>query len=131
MIRALDPQADAEAVLDHYRRAADYLNFESGRTPDEVLVSDYIADAPTKGDPTTSLKLGLLDGGRLLGIVDIASGYPEAQGAYPGLMLLARVARVCGPDRSFLRHVENASRKRGTTRLLLVLLEANPRCLAF
>ena len=131
MIRVLDPQADAEAVLGLYRRAADYVDFESGRTPDEAMVREYFADAPPGGDPATSLKLGLFEDGRLVGIVDLAFGYPEGRDAYLGLMLLAREARGRGLGRAFLRHAEEAARDRGATRLLLAVLEGNVRARAF
>jgi GNAT superfamily N-acetyltransferase len=131
MIRSLDPRADAAAILDLYHRAADYLSFESGRTPDEALVQEFFADAPPGGDAATSLKLGIFDEDRLLGIVDLAFGYPEARDAYLGLMLLAHEARGRGLGRVFLRHVEAAARGRGATRLLLAVLEGNARGRAF
>ncbi|EYD77584.1 hypothetical protein Rumeso_00750 [Rubellimicrobium mesophilum DSM 19309] len=131
MIRTLDPAGDAEAVLDLYRRAADFLDLESGRTPDDAVVEEYFTDAPPGGDSTASLKLGLLEDGRLMGIVDLAFGYPSARDAYLGLMMFAREARGRGRGRAFLRHVEQAARNRGATRLLLAVLEANPRGRAF
>jgi GNAT superfamily N-acetyltransferase len=131
MIRPLDPVTDAEAVLDLYRRGSDYLDFESGRVPDPALVQDYFTAAPPGGDPATSLKLGLFEAGRLMGIVDLAFGYPTVQDAYLGLMLLAREARGRGAGRAALRHVEEAARRRGATRLLLVVLEGNARARTF
>jgi GNAT superfamily N-acetyltransferase len=131
MIRTLDPVADAEAVLDLYHRAADYLDLESGRTPDAATAQEYFTDAPPGGDPATSLKLGLFEEGRLMGIVDLAFGYPKERDAYIGLMLLAQEARGRGLGRAFLRHAEQAARERGATRLLLAVLEANPRGRAF
>jgi GNAT superfamily N-acetyltransferase len=131
VIRPLDPRSDAEAVLDLYRRAADYLDLESGRAPAMEVVEEYFADAPPGGDPATSLKLGFFEGGRLLGIVDLAFGYPRPQDAYLGLMILAPEARGRGLGPVFLRHVEAAARGRGATRLLLAVLDANPRARAF
>ena len=131
MIRPLAARADAETVLDLYRRAADYLNFESGRVPEPALVEEYFADAPPGGDPSTSLKLGLFEAGRLMGLMDLAFGYPRAGDAYLGLMLLAREARGRGLGQLALRHVEEAARARGATRLLLAVLEMNTRGRAF
>ncbi len=127
MIRILDPDADDQAVLDLYRRAADYVDFESGQVPSETLVEQYFADAPPGGDPATSLKLGLFEKGQLLGIVDLAFGYPEPQDAYLGLMLLAREARGRGLGSVFLCHVEESARGRGATRLLLAVLAENKK----
>ena len=131
MIRELDPATDAATVLDLYGRASDFLDLESGRTPDDAVVEEYFTDAPPGGDAATSLKLGLFEDGRLVGIVDLAFGYPRASDAYLGLMVFAREARGRGLGRVFLRHVEQAARDRGATRLLLAVLEANPRARAF
>lgn len=131
MIRALDPQTDASAVLDLYARAADYLDLESGRPPSPELVAEYFSDAPPKGDPATSLKLGLFEGGRLIGLADLAFGYPEPRDAYIGLLILAAEARGSGRGTRLLRYLEEAARARGATRLLLAVLEANPRARAF
>ena len=131
MIRPLDPRTDAEAILDLYHRTADYIDLESGRTPSPVLVEEFFADAPPGSDPVTSLKLGVFEEGRLVGIADLAFGYPEPTDAYLGLMMLAREARGRGLGRLFLHHLEEAARARGVTRLLLAVLDANPRGCAF
>lgn len=131
MIRSLREDVDSEALLSLYSRAADYLDLESGRPPDVSLVQEFFRDAPPNVDPATSLKLGLWEEARLQGAVDLAFGYPEPQDAYLGLMLLAPEARGRGFGRAFLRHVEEAARRRGATRLLLAVLEANPRGRAF
>lgn len=131
MIRPLDSTTDAEAVLDLYRRAADYVAFESGREIGTVFVEEYFTDAPPGGDPATSLKLGHFEAGRLLGIADLAFGYPDEKDAYLGLMVLAVEARGRGVGRRFLRHLEEDARRRGAKRLLLAVLEGNARGRAF
>ncbi len=131
MIRALDPIVDQDEVLGLYQRAADYLDLESGRTPDLAVAREYFSDAPPGGDPATSLKLGLFEEGTLVGLVDLAFGYPTAADAYLGLMILAREARGRGLGPRFLRHVERAAQDRGAARLLLAVLDANPRAQAF
>jgi GNAT superfamily N-acetyltransferase len=131
MIRPLDPVTDAEAVLDLYRRAADYVAFESGREVGNDLVEQFFSDAPPGGDPATSLKFGCFQGGRLLGLVDVAFGYPERRDAYLGLMLLAGEGRGRAVGRRILRQVEEEARRRGAKRLLLAVLEGNARGRAF
>ena len=131
MIRPLEEAVDSGAVLDLYRRAADYVDFESGREPDAELVREFFRDAPPNGDPSASLKLGLFEDGRLQGAADLAFGYPEPRDAYLGLMLFATEARGCGLGRDFLRHVERAARERSATRLLLAVLEGNAKGRAF
>jgi GNAT superfamily N-acetyltransferase len=119
------------ALLGLYGRAADYLDLESGRRPDLSVVQEFFRDAPPNGDPATSLKLGLWEDARLQGVADLAFAYPEPQDAYLGLMLLTPEARGRGLGGAFLRHVEEAARGRGAVRLLLAVLEANPRARAF
>lgn len=95
------------------------------------LVEEYSTDAAPGTDASTSLKLGFFGEDRLLGITDLAFGYPGADDAHLGLMMLAREARGRGLGRRFLRPVGDAARERGATRLLLAVLEANPRGWAF
>lgn len=130
-MRPLDSAQDAELVLDLHRRAADYHWLESGRQPSPELVGEFFADAPPGGDAATSLKLGLFDGDRLLGLADLAFGYPESGDAYIGLLMLAPEARGGGYGSRYLRKMEDAARRRGATRLLITVLEANPRARAF
>jgi GNAT superfamily N-acetyltransferase len=131
MIRPLDPTEDAEAILDLQTRAADYIDLESGRAPSAELVAEYFSDAPPNGDPADSLKLGLFEGERLQGLIDLAFGYPKPTDAYLGLLLLAPEARGRGLGRAALAQVEDLARRRGATRLLLAVLEANPAGLRF
>ncbi|TNC50130.1 GNAT family N-acetyltransferase [Rubellimicrobium rubrum] len=131
MIRPLHPGTDQDAVLDLYARASDYLDLESGRVPTLAMVEEFFSDAPPGGNPSKSLKLGLFNEERLLGLADLAFGYPNPTDAYLGLMMLAADARGRGLGRIFLRHVEAAARERGAVRLLLAVLEANPRGRAF
>lgn len=131
MIRILDGVADAEAVLGLYRSASDYVALESGREVGTALVEDFFSDAPPGGDPATSCKLGLLENGRLLGLADLAFGYPEAGDAYLGLMLLGAEARGRGVGRMFLRHIEATAHLRDAKRLFLAVLEGNPRARSF
>ncbi len=125
MIRALNPATDAAHVLDLYVRAADYVALESGRAPSLDLVEQFFSDAPPGGTAASSAKLGLFDGERLVGLSDLAFGYPDPNDAYIGLLVLARDARGQGLGRVFLRHLEEVARGRGATRLLLAVLESN------
>jgi GNAT superfamily N-acetyltransferase len=131
----LIPRLHAGALADFYARAADYVLLETGTTPDAGTVEEFFADAPPGSDPASSLKLGLYlrhgQGEVLAGIVDLGFGYPEPEDAYLGLMLLAPEARGQGWGRRFLSHVIQASRGRGARRLVLAVLEENPRGRAF
>jgi GNAT superfamily N-acetyltransferase len=131
MIRPLDPIVDAEVILDLYVSVADYIDLESGRLPSKVLLTEFFADAPPNGDLASSLKMGLFEEARLVGVADLAFGYPEPRDAYLGLMMVARDARGRGLGSAFLRELETVARVRGAKRMLLAVLEANPRGRAF
>ncbi len=130
-IRPLSPETDRAAVRALYDRAADYIDLETGLPPDDALVEEFFTDAPPGGDPAAGLKLGLFTGPRLDAIADLAFGWPETDDAYLGLMLLAADQRNRGLGRVFLDHILAVSRTRHAPRLLLAVLEANPRGLAF
>lgn len=131
MIRALSPTTDVAAVLDLQVRAADYMALETGRFPDESTAAEFFAEVPPGSDPAASLKLGLWDASALAGIADVAFGYPEANDAYVGLMLLAPDARSRGLGAGLLAHILEVVRARGAGRLLVAVLDDNPRGRAF
>ncbi|MDP3960451.1 MAG: GNAT family N-acetyltransferase [Pseudorhodobacter sp.] len=132
VIRPLTASADAPAVTCLFTAAADYVALESGLAPSAALTDEFFTDAPPGGDPATSLKLGLvLPDGCLAVLADVAFGYPEATDAFIGLMLAATRWRGRGLGRRMLDHIITTSRARGATRLLLAVLEANPRGRAF
>lgn len=130
-IRALSEGHDLAAVVDLYDRAADYVMLESGPVPSADLAQDFFTDAPPGGDPAEGEKLGLFRDGRLVGIADLAFGWPEPRDAYLGLMILAPEARGAGLGARFLREVERLAKARHAPRLLLAVLDENPRGRAF
>ncbi|MDZ7907884.1 MAG: GNAT family N-acetyltransferase [Gemmobacter sp.] len=132
MIRELDPVTDRAAVEALFLVAADYIALETGLPVDGTQAADFFADAPPGIDPATSLRLGLFGpAGRLEGLAEVAFGYPAAGDAYIGLMLFAATARGTGHGARLLRGIEDRARQRGATRLLLAVLEANPKGRAF
>jgi GNAT superfamily N-acetyltransferase len=131
-IRALDPAADRAAVADLYAWAADYVVLETGAPPDGATVRAFFADVPPGGDLARSLKLGLfLPDGGLAGIADLGFGFPEPADAYLGLMLIDPARRGLGLGPRFLDRLAADARARGAPRLLLAVLDANPRGRAF
>jgi GNAT superfamily N-acetyltransferase len=130
-IRRLSPATDREAVAALYSAAADYILLESGGGDPVLLADEFFADAPPGGDPADGEKLGLFLDGRLAGIADLAFGWPEARDAYLGTMILAPDARGHGHGARFLREVERLAKARHAPRLLLAVLDGNPRGLAF
>ncbi len=130
-IRPLSQDRDLAAVVALYDRAADYVLLESGPVPSSVLAGDFFSDAPPGGDPAEGAKLGLFRGDVLEGIADLAFGWPEPRDAYLGQMILAPEARGAGLGARFLRAVEDLAKDRHAPRLLLAVLDENPRGRAF
>ena len=120
--------------------SADYIRLERGEDPTPVVTKDYFTDAPPGCDPAASLHLGLFTTGpaksgpgtsHLAAIAEMSFGFPTAQDAYLGLMIVDPALRGTGAGVTLLRHVEDAARARGKTRMYLGVLDANPRGRAF
>ncbi len=122
----------AAAVLDFYRRAADYVILETGLEPDMATVEDFFFDHPPGSNLEESFKLGLFTvAGQLIGIGDMGFGFPETTDAYIGLLLIEPSYRGQRAGRILLRELEARARSRDATRLLLAVLDKNPRGRAF
>lgn len=131
-VRILDPVRDRAAVAGLYARAADYVRLESGADPDEATVSAFFTGTPPGGDPAASAKLGLFDAdGALAGIADLGFGFPEPDDAFLGLLLLDPARRGHGLGPLLLAAAIARARARGAPRLLVAVLDANPRGRAF
>lgn len=134
-IRRLDPGADRALVDSFWPEIADYIEIERGARPGPALsaelTEEFFTGAPPGADPADGPRLGLFDDGRLLGIVELAFGFPAPEDAYLGILFLAEAARGRGLGREFLREVERLARARGAPRLYLAVLDANPRGRAF
>ena len=129
-IRELFPSETA-LVAQFYREAPDYWLLAEGRCDPEAKAQDFFTDAPPNCDPAESDRLGLFVNQRLSGVAELSYGFPEPSDAYLGLMLLHPAARGNGNGARFLCHLEELARGRGMERLLLAVLEINPRGRAF
>lgn len=124
-IRSLDPVADRARVEAFFQTMADYIALERDEAPSPGLAEEFFTEAPPGSDPATSLRLGLFDGPRLVGIAECGFGFPAPGDAYLGLMLLAEGSRGAGRGVRLLRAVEAQARDRGAAALFLAVLEAN------
>ncbi|WP_370674865.1 N-acetyltransferase family protein [Pleomorphomonas sp. PLEO] len=126
----LNPVNDLGAVGAVYRRAADYLELESGLTPEEAALAFFADRPPTNIEEP--LKFGVRDDdGALVAIGDLAFGYPEPGDAYLGLLLLVPEMRDKGLGRAILGEVKQLAQVRGASRLLIGVLDANIRARSF
>jgi GNAT superfamily N-acetyltransferase len=129
-IRSLDPIADRAIVDAFFQSAADYITLERGTPPGPEVTEEFFTDTPPGCDPTLSHRLGLFDA-TLIAIAEMAIGYPTAQDAYLGLMIVAPTARGKGAGQILLRHLESTARQHGAQTLYLAVLDANPQGRAF
>lgn len=128
----LDPGTDRARVRACFTELGDYLLLERGDADPEAPTEEFFTEAPPGIDPATSCRLGWAgDGGALLGMAELAFGYPEPGDAYLGLLLLVPAARGQGLGHAALAAIEARARARGATRLFLGVLDANPRGRAF
>lgn len=126
----LHPAHDLGAVESVYRRAADYLALENGLMPAAAAHAFFEERPPAGAEPP--LKFGVRgDGDALVAIGDLAFGYPEADDAYLGLLLLVPQARGEGLGQAVLGEVKKLARLRRASRLMIGVLDANERARAF
>lgn len=131
-LRPLHPVRDHAQVMGLVLDAADYITLERGtpisQTVAAAVTGDFFASAPPGCDAGASLRVGLCGpSGRLLGLAELAFGYPARGDAYLGLIILAPDARGGGTGRAFVEQLEHAARARGAARMLLAVLDANVR----
>ncbi len=131
LIRPLDPTSDRTLVAAFFREASDYIAVERGPGEHPEVTQEFFTDAPPGCDPAASLRLGLFDGARLIALAETSFGYPEADDAFIGLMIVSPAARGTGAGPRLLNHIEAAARTRASKALCLAVLEANPRGRAF
>jgi GNAT superfamily N-acetyltransferase len=130
-IRRLHAREDRDAVTDLVSRAADYVLLETGLPPHDAFVDEIFHGVPPGMGPEAVIALGLCQGPMLNGVASIAFGWPEPTDAYLGLMLLDSRMRGQGLGPVLLEASLAAARDRGATRMLLAVLDENPRARTF
>ena len=131
LIRSLDPAADRTCVDAFFADCADYVRLERGTGPGPDVTEEFFTDTPPGCDPATNLRLGLFDDIGLIGIADLAFGFPTATDGYIGLMMITPAQRGTGAGAVLLRHMEAAARARHCSAIYLGVLDANPKGRAF
>lgn len=116
------------AIAAFYESAGDYALMERGQLPDAGSVQGFFEDCPPGCDPANSVKLACLDEvGVIIGIADMAFGFPETSDAYIGLLLIDPKKRAQGVGRRFLHHLVCEARARCCKRMLVAVLDQNTR----
>ena len=124
-LRKLDPAKHAALVAGLFFKANDYVRLTEGVDAGPPQVAGFFKGVPPGCDIGQSVKVGLFEGAALLGIADMAFGYPEAGDGYIGLMLFAPEARGKGFGKALLALLEEEARARGTERLFVGVVQAN------
>lgn len=119
------------ALAAFFDLAADYVKLETGKPPDGTTVAGFFDDLPPNGSPDRAVHLAVFEGDRIIGVLAMSFGYPEEQDAYIGYLVLAQAARGYGRGAAALAHATEIARKRGVTRQLVAVLDANPKARAF
>ena len=127
MIRTLNLAADAAAVSALFTRAADYVMLESGKAPDAAQTQDFFTEAPPGIDPAAGLQVGYELNGNLVAMATVAFGFPLPDDAYIGLLLIDPAHRGKRLGQQMVDHIFSAVRARHATRILVAVLEENPK----
>ena len=128
MIRPLIESADSDAVSDLFHRAADYVLLESGQNPDASQATEFFTEAPPGIDPATSYRTGyFLADSLLVAIAEVAFGYPNADDAYIGLLLIDPDHRGKRLGQHMLAHIFSAAKARNARRILMAVLDENTK----
>ena len=131
MIRDLDPARDRGAVATFLEEAQDYYRLWLHRAPGEAEVEDIFTSAPPGCDAAQSWRPGLYLDGHLSGVGELSFGWPTAEDAFLGLMILAPRARSAGHGAWFHGQILARARAAGAPRIYLGVLDQNPRAKAF
>jgi GNAT superfamily N-acetyltransferase len=131
LIRNLHPVTDLAAVLACQTAAQDYWLLAEGKCDPKVKAVEFFTDCPPDCDPRQSHRLGLFHRNTLAGLAELSFGFPNANDAYLGLMLLAPEFRNLQLGPQLLAAVEARARRAQAPALYLAVLEANPKGRAF
>jgi GNAT superfamily N-acetyltransferase len=131
-VRPLDPDADRAGAAKVIYAAADYFTLVNGEPPDERDVVEFFTDVAPGRAVGDMLKLGIQSAdGWLVGIADVAPGYPGPDAWYVGLLLVEPSARRSGVGRSAFEWIRSVARGQGACRILISVIEENHAALDF
>ena len=131
LIRQLIADADLVTVHEFYALTPDYWQLAEGQEPGLQKAKDFFTDTPPNCDQKVSLRLRLFLDSRLSGLAELSFGFPIANAADIGFMMLGPWARNRRNGRKFLKYIEECARQTKGEKLFLAVLEINPRARAF
>ena len=122
----LDPARDEPAVQAVFERCAAFNIVVEGRPPGPNAASEFFGMAPDGWRSEEIDKLGVYDrDGRMIGLLESVSGYPEPGVTHLGLLMLEPNARGRGLGADLYRAYEEWAASRGAERIRLGVVADN------
>lgn len=81
MIRALDVVADFAAVRVQYVEAAEFWIMTDRKPTDRAKADEFFTDCPPDCGPAQSQRFGFFQQDRLVGVPELAFGFPDPEDA--------------------------------------------------
>jgi GNAT superfamily N-acetyltransferase len=125
LIRDLNPVADLDKVFAFYVDAPDYWLMADRAAPGIEKARSFFTDAPPGCDPAISRHLGLFLNSRLSGLAELSFGFPKADDAYLGFLMLGPWARNAGLGATSLSRITEIASRAGHSRIYLAVLDIN------
>jgi ribosomal protein S18 acetylase RimI-like enzyme len=123
--------SDLAALQALHLRCADFVEATTGHPPRDDEAARLLAVVPPGKTPADKQTLGLHRDGEMIGVVDLLRGHPSPTDWYIGLFLLSPEVRGAGLGSSVVEEIVALVAAEGGRALHLIVLENNPRALAF
>jgi ribosomal protein S18 acetylase RimI-like enzyme len=123
--------SDLAALQALHLRCADFVEATTGHPPRDDEAAHLLAVVPAGKIPADKQVLGIRRDGEMVGVVDLLRGYPSPTDWYVGLFLLSPEVRGAGLGTSVVDEIVERVEAAGGRALHLIVLENNPRALAF
>lgn len=107
LIRAVDALEDLGAIEALCAEAVDFWVMTDRKPSDRAKAAAFFTDCLPGCDPALSQRLGFFQQDRLVGVAELAFGFPNPEDACFELRLLFPSARMCGFGRESFAHLES------------------------
>ena len=128
-VRALT-DADVDAMAALAAGNDQFYRYYSGRPTPEAMRED-LRLLPPDTDPAQKHYVGFFEGERMVALLDLIDGYPDADTAYLGFFMLERGCQGRGVGTALYREIEAALRRAGKQRVRLAINKGNPQSTHF
>lgn len=132
-LRPIAPSPETTAAVQRlHERSADYVHAVTGLPPGPADGDSFFIALPPGKGYEDKFTYGVFDAaGALVGCADVVRGWPDANTAIVGLLLLEPAARDRGVGAQALAAIEAEARGWGMRRLRIGVADSNPRAFGF